>query len=92
MPKIHLRDYKTTQTSGDTLIDTYWELTNYKLLKLIHRDYPSNSLEWLKADIVRTAQAGINMCEITLTYYPDNRLVKHYLAQFRCIIKDIAAQ
>lgn len=91
MPKIHLRDFHTSQTSNDIAIDMYWDLVNYKLLNL-HNGYHPNDAEWVKAQIVKDAEAALSICEITLTYYPDNRLVKHYLAQFRCIIKDMAAQ
>lgn len=84
MQHITLDDYITNQTSGDSTVDLYWNIVNYRYLNA----YNGHDTEWNVLQAIGDAQYGIRIIDIIIK--PSNaNILTRYKQQFIRIIKEL---
>lgn len=84
MQRITLDDYITHQTSGNSTVDLYWNLVQYKYLNA-HNDFDA---KWNAKQAIKDARAGINIIDIIIDSSNADILTR-YKQQFIRIIKEL---
>ena len=82
-------NYSTTQSSGDTTIDTYWDIVNNRYINIHNKVGYSYDVDWIDG-CIKDAEWGISYCEMPQLLQAYNpKLVLNYKQQFLRIIKEL---
>lgn len=81
--------YTTTQTSGDSTIDVYWDIVNNRYINIHNKVGYAYDVDWING-CIKDAERGISYCDkpnLLQTY--SAKLISHYKQQFLRIIKEL---
>ena len=79
--------YSTTQTSGNSTIDCYWEIVNNRYKDISNKVSFAYDIYWIDG-CLSDITFGINMCDIVLRSVKNEQargLIKNYASSFKFI-------
>ena len=79
--------YSTTQTSGDSTIDCYWQIVNNRYKDISNKVSFAYDIPWIDVCLSDIAY-GVGMCDIVLRSVKNEQargLIKNYASSFKFI-------
>ena len=79
--------YSTTQTSGNSTIDCYWEIVNNRYRDISNKMSFAYDISWIECCLSHISY-GVGMCDIVLRYAKNEQargLIKNYASSFKFI-------
>lgn len=87
-PKEFGTSYSTTQSSGDSTINVYWDIVNNRYINIHNKVRYAYDVDWIDG-CIKDAEIGISYCDLPTCSKQSLPVIAQYKKQFEFIIKQL---